>query len=269
MTTTTPLGTEMFSLAGKSVLLTGAGGAIGSVLARSLAACGASLGLQDLEESKVSGIAAEIRASGGSASTFGADLSGTDACATLVADAHDAMGGINVLINCAGINRRKPIDDVTPDDFDAIVAVNMRAVFFLSQAIHPIMKAQGGGTIVNISSLSARYSFNTISVYAASKAAVTSMTRSFAREWVADGIRVNCIEPAVVQTEFTAPLWDDAKRSVWFKEFTPMGRLAQPHELVGAVIYLASEASSYVTGQSITIEGGILSGADWDSNQGD
>ena len=95
------------------------------------------------------------------------------------------------------------------------------------------------------------------------------MTRSFAREWVADGIRVNCIEPAVVQTEFTAPLWDDPKRSIWFKEFTPMGRLAQPHELVGAVVYLASDASSYVTGQSITIEGGILAGADWDANQGD
>ena len=89
MTTTIPLGTEMFSLAGKSVLLTGAGGAIGSVLARSLAACGASLGLQDLEESKVVGLAAEIRANGGSVSTFGADLSGTEACATLVADAHD------------------------------------------------------------------------------------------------------------------------------------------------------------------------------------
>ena len=88
MTTTTPLGTEMFSLTGKSVLLTGAGGAIGGVLARSLAACGATLGLQDLEESKVTGLAAEIRANGGSASTFEADLSGTDACANLVAEAH-------------------------------------------------------------------------------------------------------------------------------------------------------------------------------------
>ena len=192
MTTSKPQGVEMFSLAGKSVLLTGAGGAIGGVLARSLAACGATLGLQDLEESKVTGLATEIRANGGSASTFAADLSGTDACTTLVAEAHAAMGGLNVLINCAGINRRKPIDDVTPDDFDAIVAVNMRAVFFLSQAVHPIMKAQGGGTIVNISSLSARYSFNTISVYAATKAAVTSMTRSFAREWRPRPRRVAC-----------------------------------------------------------------------------
>lgn len=269
MTTANPLGTEMFSLAGKSVLLTGAGGAIGSVLARSLAACGAIVGLQDIAEAKVTDVAAEIKAAGGTAYTFEADLSSTDACASLIAEASAAMGAINVLVNCAGINRRKPIDDVTPEDFDAIVAVNMRAVFFLSQAVHPVMKAQGGGAIVNISSLSARYSFNTISVYAATKAAVTSMTRSFAREWVADGIRVNCIEPAVVQTEFTAPLWDDPKRSVWFKEFTPIGRLAQPHELVGAVVYLASDASSYVTGQSITIEGGILAGADWDANQGD
>ena len=175
------------------------------------------------------------------------------------------MGGIDVLVNGAGINRRKPIDDVTPDDFDAIVAVNMRAVYFLSQAVHPFMSALGGGAIVNISSLSARHSYATISVYAATKAAVSSMTRSFAREWAVDGIRVNCIEPAVVQTEFTAPLWDDPKRGAWFAQHAPLGRLAQPHELVGAVIYLASDASSYVTGQAIVIDGGITSGADWDS----
>ena len=191
--------------------------------------------------------------------SFAADLSVVDECRALVARAEEEMGGIDILVNCAGINRRKPIDDVTPEDFDAIVAVNMRAVYFVSQAVHAGMKARGGGAIVNISSMSARYGYNTISVYAATKAAVTSMTRSFAREWVKDGIRVNCIEPAVVKTEFTKPLWDEPHRERWFADNLPMGRLIDPPELVGAVIFLASGASSYITGQAITIEGGLLS----------
>jgi gluconate 5-dehydrogenase len=255
------MSTELFSLAGRNVLITGAGGVIGTELARGMAAAGATVGAQDLTLER-------SRAAGG-AYAFAADLSDVANCRALVAEADAAMGGIDILVNCAGINRRKPIDDVTPDDFDAIVAVNMRAVFFTSQAVHPVMKSRGGGAIVNISSMSARYGYNTISVYAATKAAVTSMTRSFAREWVKDGIRVNCIEPAVVKTEFTKPLWGEPHRERWFADNMPMGRLIDPPELVGSVIFLASRASSYITGQAITIEGGLLSGADWDAYQED
>lgn len=258
-------GLELFSLKGKNVLISGAGGAIGSVLAQGLAQAGATVGLQDLTTEKGQEPKEIIEAAGGSAYVFAADLTDTHACTQLAIEAASAMGSIDVLVNCAGINRRKPIVEVTPDDFDAIIAVNMRAVFFLSQAVHPFMKAKGSGTIVNVSSITARYSFKTVSVYAATKAAVSSMTRSFAREWVADGIRVNCIEPGYVKTEFTRPLWGDPKRNEWFNHFTPIGRLAVPEELIGAVIYLASDASSYVTGQSILIDGGVLSGADFDS----
>lgn len=253
------MSTDLFSLAGKKVLITGAGGVIGSELARGMAAAGGIVGAQDITRERAEAVGADV--------SFAADLSTVEGCRALVAEANDAMGGIDVLVNCAGINRRKPIDDVTPDDFDAIVAVNMRAVFFTSQAVHPIMRARGGGAIVNISSMSARYGYNTISVYAATKAAVTSMTRSFAREWVTDGIRVNCIEPAVVKTEFTKPLWGEPHRERWFADHMPMGRLIDPPELVGPVIFLASGASSYITGQAITIEGGLLSGADWDAYQ--
>lgn len=255
------MSTELFSLAGKNVLITGAGGVIGSELARGMAAAGGIVGAQDLTMERAEAV--------GAAHSFAADLSAVDGCRALVAEADAAMGGIDILVNCAGINRRKPIDDVTPDDFDAIVAVNMRAVYFTSQAVHPIMSARGGGAIVNISSMSARFGYNTISVYAATKAAVTSMTRSFAREWVRDGIRVNCIEPAVVKTEFTKPLWGEPHRERWFADHMPMGRLIDPPELVGPVVFLASGAASYITGQAITIEGGLLSGADWDAYQED
>jgi NAD(P)-dependent dehydrogenase (short-subunit alcohol dehydrogenase family) len=197
--------------------------------------------------------------------TIAADLSSASECKVVVEEASKLMDGIDILINTAGINRRKPIDDVTPEDFDAIVSVNMKAIYFISQAVHPIMTAAGGGTIVNMSSLSARYSFNTISVYAATKAAVSSITRSSAREWAKDKIRVNCIEPSVIKTDFTKPLWGEPHRSKWFDETTPIGRLSNPDEIIGSVIFLATDASSYITGQSIVIDGGILSGADWDS----
>lgn len=251
------MSTELFSLAGLNALVTGAGGAIGTVLCRGLQAAGAQVAAQDISLERAEAVGMPV--------SLAADLSTVEACRCMVDQADSALGGIDVLVNCAGINRRKPIHEVTGDDFDAIVAVNMRAVYFTSQAVHGSMLRRGGGSIVNISSLSAKYSYRTISVYAATKAAVTSMTRSFAQEWAGDGIRANCIEPSVVQTEFTKPLWGEPHRQRWFEATTPLGRLARPEDLVGAVIYLASPASSYVTGQALTIEGGILSGDDWDS----
>lgn len=262
---TLPPVTELFRMDGQRVLLTGAGGAIGSVLARAFAELGATVTLHDISKEKLEPLANELTDKGATVVTLAADLADAAECGRVIAEAATAMGGLDVLVNGAGINRRKPILEVTPDDFDAITAVNMRSVFFLSQAAYPFLKASSNGAIVNLSSLSARYSFNTISVYAATKAAVSGMTRSFAREWAQDGIRVNCIEPSVVQTEFTKPLWGEEHRARWFAETTPIGRLAQPDELVGAVVFLATPASSYLTGQSIVIEGGILSGGDWDS----
>jgi len=251
------MSTELFSLAGLNALVTGAGGAIGTVLCQGLQAAGATVAAQDLTTQRAEAVGMPI--------SLAMDLSHAQSCRDLVDQAVRALGGIDILVTCAGINRRKPIDEVTEDDFDAIVAVNMRAVYFTSQAVHDTMHERGGGSIVNISSLSAKYSYQTISVYAATKAAVTSMTRSFAQEWARDGIRVNCIEPSVVQTEFTKPLWGEPHRQRWFDATTPLGRLATPQDLVGAVIYLASPASSYVTGQALTIEGGILSGDNWDA----
>jgi gluconate 5-dehydrogenase len=252
---------DLFSLTGRRALITGGGGVIGTILAHGLADAGAIVGVQDLTLEKAEAV--------GAPHAFAADVSSVEECRSLVGQATEAMGGIDILVNCAGINRRKMIDDVTPDDFDAIVSVNMRAVFFLCQAVHETMRANGGGSIVNISSLSAKYSYQTISVYAASKAAVSSMTRSFAQEWASDNIRVNCIEPAVIRTEFTKPLWEQPHRQRFFNELTPLGRLMEPEETLGAVLYLASDASSYVTGQAITLEGGITTGANWDQFEPD
>lgn len=253
---------DLFSLNGRNVLITGAGGAIGSILARAMSEAGATVGLQDLDSEMIRESKRAIEASGGKAFIFAADLTDVNLCSELVSNVVSMMGSIDILVNCAGINRRKPISDVTVEDFNSIVAVNMRAIYFLSQAAYPFMKAQAYGTIVNVGSLTARYSFMSGSVYAATKAATSSITRSCALEWAKDGIRVNCIEPGYVKTNFTRPVWDNPKRNEWFNNLIPMGRLALPEELIGPVIFLASEASSYMTGQSILIDGGLLSGAD-------
>lgn len=255
----------LFDLAGRRVLITGAGGALGSVMARAFAERGAHVGVHDLTAERAEPVVAAIRASGGQAVAVVGDVATAEGSADVVRQGAAALGGFDVLLNGVGINRRKPMEEVTPEDFDAIVSVNLRAIYFASQAAHAIMRPQGKGCIVNLSSLSARFSFNTISVYAATKAGVTSLTRSCAREWAADGIRVNAIEPFVIKTEFTKPLWGEDHRQRWFDHVTPAGRLGAPEELVGSVVYLASDASSWVTGQTIVLDGGLTAGADWDS----
>ena len=247
----------LFDLEGRTILITGAGGAIGCTVARALADRGARVAVQDISAEKLESIGVGL--------PIVADLSDAAVAGQVVRDAHAALGGLDVLINSAGTNRRKPIGDVSAEDFDAIVAVNLRALYFASQAAHPLMAAAGGGSIVNLSSLSARFSFNTISVYSATKAGVSSLTRSCAREWARDRVRVNCLEPFVIKTEFTRPLWGEEHRQRWFDDVTPMGRLGSPEELVGAVVFLASDASSWMTGQSLVIDGGLTAGADWDS----
>lgn len=255
----------LFDLSGRRVLITGAGGALGSVMAVSFAERGAVVAVHDISAERVTPVVEAIQAAGGQAVAVVGDVSTAEGSADSVRQGADALGGLDVLLNGVGINRRKPMEEVTPEDFDAIVSVNLRAIYFASQAAHAIMRDQGKGCIVNLSSLSARFSFNTISVYAATKAGVSSLTRSCAREWAADGIRVNAIEPFVIKTEFTKPLWGEDHRQRWFDHVTPVGRLGGPEDLVGSVIYLASDASAWVTGQTIVLDGGLTAGADWDA----
>jgi len=187
----------LFSLQGKRTLITGGAGSLGTLISKAFAERGADVTIQDLNQERLDEVRKAITAGSGKVFSIAADLSDPTECARVVSEANQLMGGLDIVINTAGINRRKPISEVTEDDFDAIVSVNMKAIYFISQAAHPIMKSGGGGAIVNMSSLSARYSYNTISVYAATKAAVSSITRSAAREWAKDKIRVNCIEPSM------------------------------------------------------------------------
>lgn len=253
----------LFSLDGRTALVAGGAGAIGSAVSEALARAGATVIVHDLSQERLDHLAGEFAAKGLSFTGLQADLGTAEAAAGLVERAKAITGRIDILVNLQGANRRKPITEVTPADFDLITSVNLRSVYFLSQAVHPVMKAQGGGKILHFSSLSANISFDTISVYAATKAAVTSLTRSQAHEWADDNIQVNAIEPGFVQTEFTRPLWDDDYRSEWFANFIPQGRLAVPEDMVTTALYLVAPGTRYLTGQHIVVDGGVLTGASW------
>lgn len=258
---------DLFSLEGKTALVAGGAGAIGSAVAEGFARAGAKVIVHDLSQERIDLLARHFTDKGLALTGLQADLSDAAAAVDLVARAKKITGRIDILVNLQGINRRKPITDVTPEDFDLITSVNLRSVYFLSKAVHPVMQAQGGGKIVHFSSLSANVSFDTISVYAATKAAVTSLTRSQAHEWADDNIQVNAIEPGFVQTEFTRPLWDDDYRAEWFANFIPQGRMAVPEDLVSTALFLVAPATRYMTGQNLVVDGGVMTGASWVQGQ--
>jgi 2-deoxy-D-gluconate 3-dehydrogenase len=255
---------RLFSLEGRTALITGASGGIGSALALGLAETGVTVGLHGTRLDQLEELHAQVAARGGRATILPADLGDIAACRRLIAGAHTALGRLDILINCAGINRRKPAAAVTEEDFEAIVAVNLRSLFFLCQAVQPIMRAQGGGKIINIGSVTSVDGLGEVSVYGATKAAVAQLTKTLAVEWAKDNIQVNCLAPGFIVTPLTeTALWGDAWRRQWLLDRIPARRPGMPEELVGAVLLLASAASSYLTGHTLVVDGGYLAGGSW------
>ncbi len=255
---------NLFSLAGRTALVTGASGGIGSVLARALAGAGATVALNGTSRPRLEAVRAEIEKANGRALVFPANLDRVTAVKRLIEKAHDRLGRVDILLNCVGVNRRKPVRQVTEEDFDFITSVNVKSVFFLCQTVFPLMKEQGGGKIINIGSVTSTDGLGGVSVYGATKAAVAQMSRTMALEWARYNIQVNCLAPGFIHTALTAEgLWGDPHRKKWLIERIPMRRPGRPEELAGAALWLASEASSYVTGQVINVDGGYLAGGSW------
>jgi NAD(P)-dependent dehydrogenase (short-subunit alcohol dehydrogenase family) len=200
---------------------------------------------------------------GGKATPLPGNLDEVENCRHLVAQAHEALGRLDVLINCAATNRRKPITEVTQDDFDTVMAVNLRSVYFLSQTAYPLMRAQGGGKIIHIGSINIFYGLDTVSLYGLTKGGMAQLTKVMAVEWAQDNIQINCVTPGYFLTPLSRPLWEDKKKARWFRNRLPIRRPGMPEELVGVILLLASEASSYINGQNIVVDGGFLAGGSW------
>lgn len=254
---------ELFSLKGRVALVTGASGGIGAALARGLARAGAAVALHGRSADRLAGVAGEVAGAGGVAAPFVGDLDDLAGLAPLVESVAAQLGPVDILVNCAGMNRRMPILDVTPEVYDSIMSTNLRSLYFLTRAVAAGMAERGGGKIINIGSLTSTIGLADVSVYGMTKSAVAQLTRTMAIEWAERNIQVNCLCPGFIATELTAPLWANPERRRWMLDRMANKRPGRPDDLVGLAIYLASPASDYTTGQSFFVDGGFTAGSQW------
>ncbi|HEU0222430.1 MAG TPA: 2-dehydro-3-deoxy-D-gluconate 5-dehydrogenase KduD [Paracoccaceae bacterium] len=248
---------RMFELGGRRALVTGANAGIGRALATALAGAGAHVvcaGRSGMEET-----IAGIEAAGGSASAFAMDLSDPAEAARRLARADAEAGGLDILVNNAGIIRRADAVDFTEADWDEVVDVNLKAVFFLSQAFARAVFARGGrGRIINIASMLSFQGGVRVASYTASKSGVLGLTRLLACEWAGKGINVNAIAPGYIATANTKALREDPVRNQAILDRVPAGRWGDPADLGGAAVFLASDAAHYVHGAVLPVDGGWL-----------
>ncbi len=254
---------SLFGLDGKVALITGASGGIGRELAHGLAMAGASVALSGRSPEKLAEVRDTILAHEGLAEVFPADLADLAEVPRLIDAVVERFGGLDILVNCAGVNQREPIVEVTPATFDRITNLNLRAVYFLSQAAFPRLVQRGGGKIVHIGSLNATFGLGRVSVYGLTKGALVQLTKVQAVEWAPHNVQVNCLCPGFIQTDLTAPLWEDDTKRDWMLGRVPARRPGQPSDLVGMCLYLASPASNFTTGQAIYVDGGFTAGGQW------
>ncbi len=255
---------KLFSLDGKIVLLTGAAGGIGRVLADGFALAGATMALCDMNLSELSSIAGRIKANGGGAECYHlnlVDMSSIKKCVdSVIAD----YSRIDVLVNCAGINVREGFLDVEESTYDRIMSVNLKGLYFISQEVARHMIKEKRGNVINIASHNSVGMLGGCSVYGATKSAVAALTRSMAVEWAKHGIRANALAPGHILTDLTTTTWENPERSRYLRERISMERPGDPEELLGIAVMLASDSSSYITGSMMHVDGGCLAGgAPW------
>lgn len=253
----------LFSVANQVVLVSGGSRGIGKAIAEGFAARDAKVVVTGRDESTLAMAAAEISTGAHSIQPMVCDVADPESINDLVDKVLAEHGHVDTLINVAGVNRRKPSEALTVEDYDFVMDINLKGAFMLSQRIGDSMLARGEGSQINIASLTSDRPLKHVLPYAMSKAGIAQMTKALALEWGARGVRVNALAPGFILTDLTQKLWSDPTMQAWGKANTPQGRLGKPEDMVGTAVFLASPASSFMTGQVLYVDGGFTAGWAW------
>jgi len=246
----------LFDLQGRRALVTGGNSGIGEAMARALGLAGAQVLLVARREIELQAAVQRLQVDGIEAQSLAADLADVPSLRHVAQAAEQRLGGIDILINAAGVNLRQPFGEVTPEAWQTQIALHLSAPFFLTQALAPTMAARGWGRIINIASLQSWRAFPHSAPYGAGKGGVVQLTRAIAQEWSAKGITCNAIGPGFFPTPLTAAVFDNPEMAARHAAQTCAGRNGSLQDLYGATVFLASEASSYITGQTLMVDGG-------------
>jgi gluconate 5-dehydrogenase len=252
---------DSFDLSGKTALITGASRGLGQTFGRALARAGADLIVTSRRLDSLATFCDEIRALGRRVTPLELDVRKQESIDWMAAAALAAAEQIHILVNNAGCNIRKPALDVTWDDWNTIVDTNLRGAFFVAQAVARHMVERRYGRIINIGSVTSVFGFAGLAPYGASRGGIRQMTQSLADDWGPHGVTVNCLAPGWFKTAQNEALYANPAWVEYLVDRIPLKRPGQPEDLEGAVVFLASDASAYVTGQTLLVDGGITTGA--------
>ncbi|SEN49184.1 SDR family oxidoreductase [Palleronia pelagia] len=248
---------SLFDLTGKRALITGSSQGIGHALARGLADAGAEIVLNGRDAAKLDKAAADLRDRGATVHTLAFDVTDAGAVRAAIDGFEEATGPIDILVNNAGVQHRAPLEDFPPEDFERLLRINVTGVFNAAQAAARHMIARGRGKIVNIASVQTALARPGIAPYTATKGAVANLTKGMATDWAKHGLQCNALAPGYFETPLNQALVDDPDFTAWLCKRTPAGRWGKVEELVGTCIFLTSEASSFVNGTTVFVDGGI------------
>jgi gluconate 5-dehydrogenase len=251
----------LFDLAGRVAIVTGASRGLGQYFARALARAGADLVVTSRKRDALRDFVREIEGLGRRALALELDVREQASIERMVRDALEGYGKIDILVNNAGCNVRKPALEVSWDDWDLVLDTNLRGSFFVAQAVARHMVERGYGRIINVGSVTAVAGYAGLGPYGASRGGIRQLTMSLADDWGPHGVTVNCLAPGWFKTAQNAVMYEDAEWVAMLTERIPVRRPGAPHDLDGALVFLASDASAYVTGQTLLVDGGISTGA--------
>jgi gluconate 5-dehydrogenase len=252
---------NLFSLEGKTALITGGGGSLGFAIAKGFALYGANIVVTGRTQQTLDDAASKLEALGAKALAIAGDSLKESDCEAVVAASVEKFGSVDILVTAAGLARRFPAEEFPADKFDEVIDTNVKGVFYMNKAAGLQFIKQGGGKIINISSVRANNGHPLgYGAYATSKGAINALTRQLSTEWAKYDINVNALAPTVVVTPLTKEVFDDPEKSKIFTDRIPFGRAAEAEELIGTAVYLASPASDFITGQIIYVDGGCVAG---------